>query len=148
MEREKHTNLFPISFLISAENDVLWPVISFNSFIWVIIMDIVISSEPHPASGSEQTEERRGGARRVSRRLDIKIWGEQSHYSDIPLSVEALPLSADFNLSPWWVAAPHQAPSNNLAWTFTISFSSRHVLPVKKNPLIPVYLQFPPWMDS
>lgn len=46
MEREKHTNLFPISFLISAENDVLWPVISFSSFIWVIIMDIVISAEP------------------------------------------------------------------------------------------------------
>lgn len=28
------------------ENDVLWPVAISNTFIWVIIMDIVISSEP------------------------------------------------------------------------------------------------------
>lgn len=84
VEREKHTNLFPISFLISAENDVLWPVISFNTFIWVIFMDIVISSEPDPASGSGQAEEGRGEEGRVSRRMDIKIWREQSHYSDIP----------------------------------------------------------------
>lgn len=68
VEREKHTNLFPISFLISAENDVLWPVISFNSFIWVIIMDIVISTEPDTSKwkwadgGGRGGEEGRGGS--------------------------------------------------------------------------------------
>lgn len=67
VEREKHTNLFPISFLISTENDVLWPVISLNSFIWFIIMDIAISSEPVPASGSERTEEGGGGEGRRGR---------------------------------------------------------------------------------
>lgn len=122
---EKHTNLFPISFLISAENDVLWPAISLNSFIWVIIMDIVIFSEPD-SSRWMWAEGRGGGATRVSRRMDVKLWWGCGHYSDIPLFATVLPLSADFNLSraDW---QPHRGPFTDPAWTFTISFSSWHV---------------------
>lgn len=87
-----------------------WPVISFNSLIWVIIMDIVISCKPHPASGSGQMEKGRGGEDGWREggsawRIDVKIWR-----GVITVTFFYLPLSTSFNLSPWWLAARISGP--------------------------------------
>lgn len=86
---------------------------------------------------------KKGGAVRESEeregqlwRMDIKMWRERSHYSDILLSAAAQPLSTGFNLSPWWLAARISGPLT----TSAASFSSWHFQPVKKIPLIPAYL--------
>lgn len=126
VERGKHTNLFPISILISAENDVLWPVISFNRFVWVIIMDIVISLQRDSSRWMWREGVGERGGQREDGQWDMAAAAVQSlQWHSSICRAAALVCPTLISAGGDW--QPCAGPSNNPACTFSISFPSWHI---------------------